>query len=202
MDKSGIAKKSALRLVTSVTFILTITVTVSYWVVYGEKECSILALTAAEKQKRYREKQKLKAAGKLPDPVLPPKLNLPDMSLSAFIRATVEDDEPSAVQELWEDLQKMNLQPLIDGSDPESEIARIESAIEDFMIGLYVLTGVMNDFRKRQIDTELARTTAKDLPNPAKREEALARIVRLTEVRKGLEKKMRIDIPANAIPDD
>ena len=160
-----------------------------------------MALTAAEKQKRYREKQKLKAAGMLPEaPTLPP-LTLPATGLSDFVRSGDEDEGyPFAVGYIWEDLREINLDYLLDGSLPEWEIAKTERIIEHLTTALETLTGVMSEFRRHQIENEIERIRKEDLGDPAKQEEALARIIRLNEVRKHLNKKFRLALFEYSIP--
>lgn len=159
-----------------------------------------MALTPAEKQRRYRERQKQKTAGLAPEAPKPPKLNLPETGLSNFITSQDEEEAPFAVGYIWEELRNLDLDYLLEGTDPDSEIARTEKAIEHITLALRTLTGVLNEFRKHQIDEEIARTKKEDLSDPAKQDEALARIVRLTEVRKQLDKKFRLDLNEFEVP--
>lgn len=162
-----------------------------------------MALTPAEKQKRYRERQKLKEAGLLPVDVTPPKLNLPNAGLSEYIGATdPEEGLLFAVNYIWEDLRLLNLEYLLDGSQASSEIARTERAIEYLTTALETLTGILSAFRLHQVDQEIARTKKEDLGDPAKQEEALARIMRLNEVRKHLSKKFRLELSEYDVPSE
>lgn len=131
-----------------------------------------------------------------------PKLNIPNTGLSEFIQSTGEDEFPFAVGFIWEDLRHIDLQFLLEGSEPEREIAKTEDAIAKFSMALETLTGILSDFRRHQLEAEIARTTKEDLNDPAKQEEALARIVRLTEVRKHLDKKFRLELREYEIPEE
>lgn len=161
-----------------------------------------MALTPAEKQKKYRERQKLKAAGLLPEQAPIPKLNLPQTGLSDFIQSTGEDEYPSAVGYIWEDLRHLDLEFLLDGSRPDTEIGRTEKAIEHLSMALSTLTGVLSHFRRHQIDTEIARIKIEDLGDPTRQEDALARLVKLTEVRKRLNKKFRMELFEYEFPEE
>lgn len=160
-----------------------------------------MALTAAEKQKRYRERQKLKAAGLLNEAPPPPPLDLPNSGLLAFIKSHGEDALPLEVGRVWDDLHHISTTLLKEG-EPQTEIGRMEKAIEYLSMSLEVLTGFLSDFRKEQIGQEIERAKREQLGDPGVQEQALQRIIRLNEVRKGLDKKYRLELSSYFVPDD
>lgn len=150
-------------------------------------------LTQAQIQKNYRDRQKLKAAGLLPEPNLPPKLNLPTTGLSKFIKAQGQESLDSAGF-IHEEITGLDLRFLEDGSKQGQEIAMVESTINKLTQGLEYLTAVLSEFRQHQVSQEIARVTQKDLADPAKREQGLARILQLTKAMERLKKKYRLEL--------
>ena len=150
-------------------------------------------LTPAQIQKNYRERQKLKAAGLLPEPSLPPKLNLPTTGLSKFIKSRGKESMDSAGY-IHEEIKGLDLRFLEDGSKVDSEVAIVERTINRLTQGLEYLTAVLSEFRQHQISQEIARVTQKDLSDPAKREQGLARILQLTKALERLKKKYRLEL--------
>jgi hypothetical protein len=161
-----------------------------------------MVLTPAEKQKAYRQRQKQKAAGLLPEVAPLPALNLPTTGFSSFLHS--REDYPSSVGYISEEMAIIhkNLELVLEGRDPEREIALVEKAIEMLKMSITDLPAMLNEFRRHQVDAEIARTKNEDLNDPTKQDEALARIVRLTEVRKHLNKKFRLELCEYEIPEE
>lgn len=150
-------------------------------------------LTNAEKQRRFRERQKLRAAGLLDEPVKPEPLVIPTMtSLSAFI-ASREPEMAEAI-EWMRDRLNLPVGNLLTGDHPGKDIEWTHNVIRDLETSLSTLTGLLSEYWVAQIDHEIARMKAAIANDPAGSDEALNTIVRLTAAHKSLEKTYRISL--------
>ncbi len=158
-----------------------------------------MVLTPAQKQKQYRERQKLKAAGLITAQITTPKLNLPNTGLSKFIQSSGQDSLDSAGY-VHEELKSIDLRYLEDGTIPHDEIAITIGLIEKLSQGLEYLTAIVSEFRRDQIDREIAILKQEDWSDPVKRETAFARIFLLKKAREHLSKKFRLTLSTYDIP--
>jgi len=163
-----------------------------------------MALTPAEKQKAYRERQKLRAAGSFVEPQKPKPFKFPNDQLKVFI---------SADHDRWEALDYVRqegcvgneLDFLLDATatkakDAPHEVAQAESLVRGLILALEVLTGTLSEYRSAQVDQEIDQLKRTALNDPSKQDEALADIVRLTELRKQLDKKFRVELSEYRVP--
>lgn len=157
-----------------------------------------MALTPTEKQRRYREalKKKQEAA--------------PDQS-SGYLRRTFSDflaREDETDQQVYSsiiaadfDAIGMQLPSLSEETDPEFEriygeeargaIGKAEVMVSVFRGAARMLAELVNRYKLEEIDARLAEIEGADLSDPATKKQAFADIVRLTEIRKRLDKEVR-----------
>ncbi|MCV0394367.1 MAG: hypothetical protein K5872_15995 [Rhizobiaceae bacterium] len=148
--------------------------------------------TDAERAKAYRERKKLRDAGLLPQPEKREPLEIPrTMSLSEFIQARGEE-----LIEAFEWLKDYGL-PVEQFHTAEHKAQEIEwthNLIRDLDIALSTVTSTLSNYWLTEIDREIERLKSDELDVPAKREDALSKIVRLTDMRKSLERTYRLTL--------
>lgn len=159
-----------------------------------------MALTPAEKQKQYRERQRLKAAGLLLEPMPPPKLNLPTTGFSKWIRAT--DEISDSIGWVNNELRNIDLGFILEGPIENNDLKYTEKAIESLSTSLETLTGLLSEFRRQQIQKEVEGIRQEDLNDPLKQEQALNAIIRLKEVQRNLARKYRLTLSEYWLPAD
>lgn len=157
-----------------------------------------MALTAAEKQKRYRERQKQKSPTGTPSKPVALVSNLSDEGFKAYVESTAEHLE--SYDWFREQLAAVQFQLKLPGDHVPDDIRTIEKVIQELEDALVYLTGVAADFRKHQVNTQIERIKKTELGQPELQDQALARIVELTEIQKRLHKKYRIDLYDYFIP--
>ena len=159
-----------------------------------------MALTPAEKQKQYRERQKLKAAGLIPEPAPLPKLNIPITGFSEWIRAT--DEISDSIGWVNNELGNINLGFILEGPIENNDLKYIEKTIESLSTSLETLTGLLSEFRRQQIEKEVEGIRQEELNDPLRQGRALNTIIRLKEVQKNLARKYRLTLSEYWLPAD
>ena len=151
-----------------------------------------MALTAAQKQQRYRERQKLRAAGLLDEPTKPEPLEIPRaVTLSEFVQAQGEESV-EAFEWMTEQLN-LPVGQFLTSDHKEQEIEWTHNVIRDVEIALATITSTMSEYWKAQIDRETDRLKASALTGKD-REQALEKIVRYMAMRKSLDKTYRLSL--------
>lgn len=148
--------------------------------------------TDAERAKEYRERKKLREAGLLPPAEKPEPLEIPRrLTLSEFVRRE---------EELVEAYEWMNSQlglpigQFLTSDHQEQEIEWTHNLIRDLDVALSTMTTTLSSYWTDQIDREVERLKAEELTDPARKEEALSKIVRFMEMRKNLQKRFRLTL--------
>lgn len=169
-----------------------------------------MALTNAEKVKRYRERQKAKKVG----------------ALKAAEGAGATFRKPFFVHyqrhggTIEEILDIANMEPpnIVDDSDPHSRTGWIEESFQntpeespyfnakgslaqaEIAVGCLIsaaveLAGLVNDHKREEIDARIAEIEQSDLSDPAAKKRAFADIARLKKMRDQLSKQVRWTFP-------
>lgn len=149
-----------------------------------------MALSNAEKQKRYRERLKLRTAGLLPGddkPLVIPR----SQSLSEYVQAGGEE-----LIEAFDWLKEFGLpvEQFHTNKHKEQEIEWTHNLIRELDTALSTITHTLSDYWADQIDREIQRLKETELADPATKDDALAKIVRFTEMRKNLAKRYRLTL--------
>ena len=173
-----------------------------------------MALTPAEKQKAYRERQKkaLEAA--------------PDLA-ARYIKRTFADflrqedhDNPNSVffGQMDVEFHAIGMQlPDFEGEDeidlitgerfrgPDGSmgsIAKAEEMVKIFRVAAQLLSELINRFKLSEIDARLAEIEQADLSDPVARKQALADVARLTILRERLDRELRHSFRAISVKGD
>lgn len=77
----------------------------------------------------------------------------------------------------------------------EGAIGRAELTVGMLLEAATALAGMINDFKQQEISARVAELEDADLSNPAAKKQALADIVRLTSYRDQLDKQVRWSLP-------
>ena len=159
-----------------------------------------MALTPAQKQKQYRQRQKLKAGIPVTDPAPPPSLNLPISGFSDFILASQERQD--SVGWILQEIRNNSPAFLLGGMiEKDWEIERTYQSIQCLSTSLETLTAMLSEFRRMQIEKEIVLVKQRDLRNHAKQDLAIARLIQLQKAKERLAKKFRLTLSEYEIPD-
>lgn len=158
-----------------------------------------MALTPAEKQKRYRERLKEKAA------------NAPEATArylkQPFFEFLAGDGNWNEVLTYleWAGINPDAVPTFETDDDPEHDaehdgpyrgsIGRAERLIGAFLDAATELAGIVNRYKCEQIDRAIGELERSDLADASKRKQALDQIVRLTKMREHLDKQVRRSLP-------
>lgn len=159
-----------------------------------------MALTPAEKQKRYRDRQRAAARG--PGDAAAPVLQMPffkfyeenadhsefeiPLYLAGAEPPSFTDDGPAVFSRMLEGLELP--------SAPNS-IARAELAVECFAEAARALAAVVNNYKQAEIKARIAEIEQSDLSDAETKRKALADIVRLQKMLDQLSKQVRWTFP-------
>ncbi len=162
-----------------------------------------MALSGAEKAKRFRERQKAKEQAALKQPEVGPAsyLRQPfDEWLGDRWNDSVIGDFDLAgfdpgVTFPGKDNADPHYDPSLDDGPNRGAIGCAERIVGVFLDAAVELAGRINTFKKQEIKARIAELEAADLTDPAKRKQAMADIVRLTKYRDQLEKQVRWTLP-------
>lgn len=161
-----------------------------------------MALSPAEKQRRYRERQKErrfdKTARNAPDAAAP-------VLAQPFFKFFSEHGKE------WDDIAVMALDevgitpPAFDDDDDphwhlygdtdRGSIGRAERMVGAFLDSAAALARIINEYKREEITRAITELEQSDLSDPAVRTKALAEIVRLTKLRDRLDKQVRWSLP-------
>lgn len=156
------------------------------------------AKTEAQRAKEYRERKKLREAGILPQVEKVEPLTIPrTQSLAEYVRAGDE-----GLIEAFDWLKEIGLPVEQFHTDKykDQEIEWTHNLIRDLDTALSTITGTFSSYWVKQIDREIERLKATELADPARKDDALAKIVRFTEMRKSLGKRYRLTLQ-NYVPE-
>jgi hypothetical protein len=152
-----------------------------------------MALTAAEKQRRYRERQKLRAAGLLEEQNRPEPLEIPRaITLSEFVKG--QGDESVEAFDWMAEQLNLPVGQFHTDQHKEQEIEWTHNIIRDMEIALATITTTLSGYWTDQIDREIERLRASELADPGREEQALEKIVRYAAMRKSLNKTYRLSL--------
>ncbi len=164
-----------------------------------------MALTSAEKVRRFRERQKQEEKQAL--------RRSEDTKHWYLRRGFSEYADHSGERidyEMALDVAGIEADAFYDEADPKSAsgeiepstyenitgaIGRAELTIGMLMEAATTLAGMVNDFKLQEISTRIAELEASDLADPEARKKALTDIVRLTNYRNQLSKQVRWTLP-------
>lgn len=156
------------------------------------------AKTEAQRAKEYRERKKLREAGILPPVEKVEPLTIPrTQSLAEYVKADSEE-----LTEAFDWLKELGLPVEQFHTDKykEQEIEWTNNLISDLDTALSTITSTLSSYWVEQIDREIERLKATELADPARKDDALSKIVRFTEMRKSLEKRHRLTLQ-NYVPE-
>jgi hypothetical protein len=158
-----------------------------------------MALTPAQKQKRYRER--LKAREKKAPELTTDFLKQP---FNEYLAST------HGWEDVWYPLDWAGIGPdalpAFDSDDdpehdPEADgpyrgsIGRAERLVGAFLDAATGLATIINRYKREQIEAAIARLEATDVADRRKRKQAIADIVRLNKIRDRLDKQVRWPLP-------
>lgn len=149
-----------------------------------------MALTNAEKQKRWRERQKAIKAGLIeperkPDPV---DLSFLLDGFSAWIRESEERIE--LVEFIEQDISHLTLNHLIEKTIP-GELIFSQNTISMCFAAMRDIAGLLSKFKSAKISEEIRRIENEELDVPELRSKALDKIVQLRNFADRLNRKIR-----------
>lgn len=167
-----------------------------------------MALTPAEKQRAYRERQKEKKQQELTQATTPQdvfrkpffEVFTPDeqvgsqycqsLELAGIAAPLFEDDRGPEAYTL-DDLQDHN--PF--GDDSGTSLGRAEVMIGCMIRSAQSLADEVNHYKRSEINARLAEIEASDLSDPAKKKAALKEATRLNKMLDQLDKQVRWTFP-------
>ncbi len=169
-----------------------------------------MVLSPAEKQKRYRERQK--AAKEAADHLAQEKI---DVLFSATFHEFFNDHGDNTTFHVAFDAMGMDAPEFTDNADPKSlsgeieniergdnpylgytgSLGRAESMIEQLIDATVSLSGIVNDFKREQITERLTEIEKGPLADPATRKAVMGEVVRLNKLLEQLSKPVRWNFP-------
>ena len=167
-----------------------------------------MAMTNAEKVRAFRERQKVK---KDHERRAPQAYDLSDVFIAPFFEFMERNDNRDDFDQMFDmigldapefndDAGPKSLQGILEQShDPDwrlfpenlRSLDRAEVMIGSLLDAAAMLAGIVNQFKKREIDARIAEVTAEDLSDPDRKQGAVARVVALTKLREQLDKEIR-----------
>lgn len=158
-----------------------------------------MALTPAQKQKQYRQRQKLKAGLPVVKSTPPPSLNISDIGFSDFILAN--EDRKDSIGWILQEIRNNSPSFLLGGMvEKEWEIERTYQSIQALSTSLETLTAMLSEFRRMQIEKEIVRVKQQDLRKPNNEDLAIAHLVQLEKAKERLAKKFRLTLSEFEMP--
>ncbi|MEO3387597.1 hypothetical protein [Mesorhizobium sp. CAU 1741] len=152
-----------------------------------------MALTNAEKQARWRQRQRAKAAGLQPEKELSPEpLTIPTpLALADFVKSR----EPELL-EVFESFQDEGLPvaQFLTCEQKGDEVQWTRNAIRSLSEALETITGTLSEYQIEMIDQEIARLSAESKADPAKLDANLDTILRFKVLRRELERRHRLNL--------
>lgn len=169
-----------------------------------------MALSPAEKQRHYRERQK--TAKEAADRLAQEKI---DTLFPATFHEFFNDHGDNTTFHLAFDAMGLDAPAFIDNADPKSlsgeieidnaeygvnlgytgSLGRAENMIEQLIDATVSLSGIVNDFKRDQITARLKEIEQADLADPAARKAAMGEVVRLNKLLERLSKPARWNFP-------
>ncbi|MBO1024095.1 hypothetical protein IPU75_05160 [Ochrobactrum sp. SD129] len=175
-----------------------------------------MALSNVEKVRAYRERQKAKEKAELK---MPTKGFDRAVMQTEFWKAFQADGNATDIQ-LALDIAGIEMPPFDDDSDPKSASGEIERgflndgtpedspyfkgggslARAEIMVGSLIdaasaMAGVINNYKRAELDARIAEIEQSDLSDPAAKKQAFASMARLNKMRDQLEKQVRWTFP-------
>lgn len=152
-----------------------------------------MALTNAEKQARWRERQRAKAAGLLPEKEAPEPLMIPTpVALADFVKG--QDDELREAFEWMQEQLDLPVGQFLSSAHKEHEIEWTRNIITDIGIALETITATFSEYQVAMIDREIARLRDEGTADPAKLDGNLDMILRYKALRNELKRSHRLNL--------
>lgn len=169
-----------------------------------------MVLSPAEKQSRYRERQK--AAKEAADRLAQKKI---DTLFPATFHEFFNDHGDNTTFHMAFDAMGMDAPEFIDNSHPKSlsgeienieygdnpyrgytgSLGRAENMIEQLIDAAVSLSGIVNGFKREQLTARLNEIEQADLVDPVTRKAAMSEVVRLNKLLEQLSKPVRWNFP-------
>ena len=147
-----------------------------------------MAISNAEKQKRYRERQKAKT-GAIPTSTSPAKI----VSFAEYIYSDQYREE--ALETAFDLLDLNRTRPMDDWIKSDDAVSKIIDLVGNdhggAIMAIATLAGLVNDYKVAQIDARIAEIEKSDLTSPALKEAADKYVAQLQEARKQFHRKNR-----------
>lgn len=174
-----------------------------------------MALSNAEKVRRYRERQKAKKQEELKQPTPPSKLfrtpffeffppeeqlgsqYAQSLELAGIAPLSFEDDSGPEVSTL-DDLQGSN--PFSDSEG--SSLGKAEVVIGCLIDAAFDLAVQVNAYKKSEIKARIAEIEASDLSDPEAKQQAFGEVAKLMKLLEQLDKQVRWSFPTWKVADD
>lgn len=174
-----------------------------------------MALTNAEKVKRYRERQKALKQAELLKPTPPTEVfkkpffeffTTEDrisgaysqcLELAGFVPVPFDDDtgpEVSTLDDLSEPWEESGFSNPF-GEAKGSSLGKAEVIVTLMLDAVTDLAGWVNDYKKSEIKARLAEIEASDLPDAESKRRAFAKVAELNKMLEDLAKDVRVPIP-------
>ena len=169
-----------------------------------------MALSNAEKMRRYRERQKEKKLQELKKPT-----PLSDLYRTPFFRFFEPDRQRES--QYVDALELAGITPLFFQDDSGPETVTLDEVQHDdgpffgerhgtslgkaeILVGCLLdaatdLAGWINDYKRAEIKARIAEVEASDMSTPEARKEAFARMAELTEIQAELDRTVRWPVP-------
>ncbi|TCT12674.1 hypothetical protein EDC22_102359 [Tepidamorphus gemmatus] len=173
-----------------------------------------MALSPAEKQRRYRERQKVKMAeqAKQARHVADDTAPFLAVTFADFLRQDGEA-QANALPFIQETLGSVGLDSTDweadedpewheyqwDGTTDRGLLGKAERMVGAFLDSARALSELINRYKLQEIDRALAEIERADLSDPEAKKQALADVVRLNALRKRLHKEVRYSFPATVV---
>jgi hypothetical protein len=151
-----------------------------------------VALSNAERQARWRERQRAKNAGTDADPVEQPLAIPTPVTLADFVK----DRGPELVEAFDWMQDQLNL-PVEQFFDPKHDAQAIDwthNLIRDLSIALETVTATLSEYQIAMIDREIERLKEEGASDPAKLDANLDAVVRFKALRQELERTHRLNL--------
>lgn len=157
-----------------------------------------MALTNAEKQKRWREKQKLLKSGELVQPAKPDPVDLSFLlhGFGEWIRESEERSE-TVGQLCSGDCFRFLLN---DVPEPRDQIFT-GNLISMFEEAIQSMAGLLHEFRIERINAEIERIDNEEIGEDSLRSRAIEKIYQLKAIAENMQRNTRIEISGYQIPE-
>jgi hypothetical protein len=151
-----------------------------------------VALTNAEKQARWRERQRAKAHGVDPEKIEQPLAIPTPIPLADYVK----DRGPELVEAFDWMQEQLNLpvEQFLDAKHDAQAIDWTHNLIRDLGIALETVTATLSNYQTAMIDREIERLKKESATDPAKLDANLDAVLRFKALRNELQRSHRLNL--------